>query len=231
MSTRLRALIVQHEEQAPPGLLGDWLERRGVAAEILRLDLEPQASPDPTVFDLVVSLGSEFAASDDSVPFVAPEAAMLRAAADAGVPVLGLCFGSQILARALGGRPHRAVAPEIGWFTLETRRPDIVPEGPWFEWHYDTFTVPPGASLLAHSACGPQAFVHGKCLGLQFHPEVTREIVEAWVAESGEELAGGAFDARSLISETGRRAPEARARAGMLFDAFFTKVAGLPLPG
>ena len=168
-ASKLRALIVQHEDQAPPGLLGDWLDRQNAEVDILRIDLD-EPVPDPRDYRLIAYLGSEFASFDDSVPFVERESKLIRRAARDDVPMLGLCFGSQLMARALGGESFRADRPEVGWFRVKSHDEDLISDGPWFEWHYDSFALPPGAKLLAHTDVGPQAYVVGKSLGLQFHP-------------------------------------------------------------
>jgi hypothetical protein len=105
--------------------------------------------------------------------------------------------------------------------------PDLVPEGPWFQWHFDSFTVPPGATAIAESDVGPQAFVAGRSLGLQFHPEVTTEIMDDWVREYRHELDGDGVDPDSLLEETKRRATESRRMAWQLFERFLDHVAGL----
>ena len=184
-------------------------------------------SRDPQDYDLVVSLGSEESAYDDTVPWVSREQALLRDAVRADVPVLGICFGSQILARALGGRAIRAQQSEIGWVTIRTHEPGLVAEGPWFQWHYDTFTPPDGASVLAESPVGPQAYRIGRSLGVQFHPEVTNDIVEEWVSLGGEKLARDGVDPDRLLAETRRRETENRERTRRLMDAFVDRVAGI----
>src|SRR2546430_15281424 len=91
----LRALIVQHEAPTPPGLVSNWLAQRAARVEILRIDLDDRV-PDARDYDLIVSLGSEFPASDDSVPFIGRETTLIQLAAPADVPVLGSCFGCQV---------------------------------------------------------------------------------------------------------------------------------------
>src|SRR5581483_3332037 len=161
----LRVLVLQHEDPTPPGLIGDWLREYGARVETFRIDLDDR-EVDPADYDLIVSLGSEFAAFDDSKPFVRRETELMRRALDADVPVLGLCFGGQMLARVLGGRVFRSDRSEIGWLPVRSKDPDLVPEGPWFQWHFDSFTLPPGAEAIAESDVGPQAFVAGRSLGL-----------------------------------------------------------------
>src|SRR6185295_1522607 len=138
--------------------------------ETLRID-EDEREVDPRDYDLIVSLGSEFAAFDDTVPFVPREVGLFVTAMEKDVPILGLCFGGQMLARVLGSENYRSQVPEIGWLPVRTNDPDLIAEGPWFQWHFDTFTPPPGARVIAETDIGPQAYVAGRSLGLQFHPE------------------------------------------------------------
>jgi len=225
-ASKLKALIVQHEEPTPPGLLGDWLDRQNAAVDILRIDLD-EAVPDPREYQLIAYLGSEFAAFDDSVPFVQRESDLIRQAAKHDVPMLGLCFGGQLMARALGGESFRSKRPEIGWLRVRTKDSELISEGPWFEWHFDSFTLPPGAKLLADTDVGPQAYVVGRSLGLQFHPEVTPEIVDGWVRDcraAADDDAGG-IDLDALLEETVRQAPAVRLATMKLFDRFLEKVA------
>jgi GMP synthase-like glutamine amidotransferase len=223
----LRALILQHEEPSPPGHITEWLAGHDATVETLRIDLDDR-EVDPTGYDLIVSLGSEFAAFDDTKPFVSREARLMRAAIDADVSVLGLCFGGQMLARALGGEVFRSTESEIGWMAVRSTDPELVPIGPWFQWHFDSFTVPPGATVIADSDVGPQAFVAGRSLGLQFHPEVTTEIMDEWVRAYRHELDADGVDPDSLLEETNRRATESRRMAWQLFERYLTDIARLP---
>lgn len=221
---KLKALIIQHEEPSPPGLLGEWLDQQKADVDILRVDLDEKL-PDPRDYQLIASLGSEFAAFDDSIQFIPPESELIRQAVEHDVPVLGLCFGGQLMARVLGGKSFRSERSEIGWVPVRTKDPDLIPEGPWFQWHFDSFTLPPGARLLADTEVGPQAYVIGRSLGLQFHPEVTTEIMESWVRAYRHELDGDGVDPDALLEETYRRAPAVRRSAIRLFNRFLESVA------
>lgn len=225
-ASKLKALIVQHEEPTPPGLLGEWLDRQGAEVDILHIDLDEKL-PDPREFQLIAYLGAEFAAFDDSVPFVQRESDLIRQAAKHDVPMLGLCFGGQLMARALGGESFRSERPEIGWLRVRTADANLISEGPWFEWHFDSFTLPPGATLIAETDVGPQAYVVGRSLGLQFHPEVTPEIVNGWVRAYRQELDGDSsvVDLDALVEDTNRRVREARHATMKLFDRFLERVA------
>lgn len=221
-----RALIVEHERATPGGLVYDWLDDYDAEVEELRIDVE-DSEVDPTEYDLIVPLGSEFAAYDDTVPWIEREKRLLERAAAADVPVLGICFGGQLLARVLGGRCYRAEASEIGWLPVRTRDPELVPEGPWFQWHFDTFTAPEGATVLAETDLGPQAFAIGRSLGVQFHPEVTPAIMEDWVRVYRHELDGDGVDPDALLQETYDRADSARASSRRLLDSYLDRIAKL----
>jgi GMP synthase-like glutamine amidotransferase len=227
----MRVLILQHEDPTPPGHVTEWLDRHGADVDTFRIDLE-ERPVDPTDYDLVVSLGSEFAAFDDTKPFVPREAALMRDAVEADVPVLGLCFGGQMLARVIGAELFRSEDAEIGWLPVRTNDPDLVPEGPWFQWHFDTFRLPEGTTVLAETDVGPQAFVVGRSLGLQFHPEVTTEIMDEWVRVYRHELDEDGVDPDALLAETHRLADESRGNAMKLLDAYLERIArGEPLEG
>jgi GMP synthase-like glutamine amidotransferase len=219
-----RALILQHEDPTPPGHVTEWLASHDADTDVYRIDLD-EREIDPTDYDLIVSLGSEFAAFDDTKPFVVREARLLSDAVERDVPVLGLCFGGQMLARVLGARGYRGEISEIGWLPVRTTDAELIPEGPWFQWHFDTFPVPEGARLVADSDAGPQAFVAGRSLGLQFHPEVTTGIMDEWVRVYRHELDGDGVDPDALLEETHRIATQSHDNAMRLFERFWSDVA------
>ena len=222
----LRAVILQHEDPTPPGHVTEWLDQHDAEVEVYRIDLDHR-DLDPTRYDLIVSLGSEFAAFDDSHAFVEREARLMRRAVDADVPILGLCFGGQMLARVLGGEVFRGPDAEIGWLPVRTSDPELVPEGPWFQWHFDVLTAPPGSTEVAETDLGTQAFVAGRSLGLQFHPEVTPEIMDEWVRAYRHELDAEGVDPDALLEETNRRAQEAKRTSWRLLECYLERVAGL----
>jgi GMP synthase-like glutamine amidotransferase len=225
-----RALIVEHERATPGGLVYDWLGDHDADVDELRIDVDDR-EVDPRDYDLIIPLGSEFAAYDDTIPWLERELRLLRAAVDADVAVLGICFGGQLLARALGGESFRARASEIGWLPVRSRDPELVPPGPWFQWHFDTFTPPAGSTVLAESDVGPQAYLVGRSLGVQFHPEVTPQIMEDWVRVYRHELDADGVDPDALLAETHRRADSARAMSRRLLDTYLERVAKLGRSG
>jgi GMP synthase-like glutamine amidotransferase len=220
----LRALILQHEQPTPAGLILDWLGDRRIGVEHRRVDIEERIALGD--HDLIVSLGSEFAAFDDHIAWIPREAGLLDEALRRDLPVLGVCFGAQLMTRVLGGRCYRSEESEIGWLPVRTTDPDLVPEGPWFQWHFDSFELPPGATLLADSPAGPQAFLVNRSLGVQFHPEVTPRIMDEWVREYRHELDAEGVDPDGLVRETRERDASNRERAWRLLDRWLAGVAG-----
>ncbi len=205
------------------GTLGSWAAERGVrvAPGVAGTEL-----PDPAGLDAITVLGSAEGAWDDTVPWLGDEMTYLQAAIDADVPILGICFGGQLLARVLGGTAHAADGRhENGWRTISTAAPDVVVEGPWMEFHFDTFTAPETSQVLARTDRCDQAFRQERHLGVQFHPEITPAEFETWVAR----WTGTSIEARfeslgisteALRAETAERAEASRAASWRLFDDF-----------
>jgi GMP synthase-like glutamine amidotransferase len=217
-----RALLLQHGDWGPPALLAEWLDERGIPYDVHRTYVgEPM--PDPSRYAFVASLGSNRNPNDTDDPAVADELVLLRRAIDHDVPVLGLCFGGQALAVALGGSVETAPQPELGWTEIETDEPDLVPPGPWLQWHYERFSLPPGATEIARTDKATQAFRHGRHLGVQFHPESTVEIVERWAALDYERA--GHVD----LAATQDEREAARAAAFALFDGFLERATAAPI--
>lgn len=219
-----RALVIEHQPDAPAGVLQEWLDDRGFDARLWRPDAEPGA-PDPAGFGLIVSLGSKHAVYDGP-GWIETEVGLLQDAASRGVPVLGICFGAQALATALGGEVAAAPRAEIGWIDVESDDPRGLPPGPWFAWHSDRCSLPAGATEVARNAMGVQGFRHGPHLGVQFHPEITPQIVDGWIAALPDQLAARGLDPGDLRRATARRAASAKASAYRLFDAFWARARG-----
>src|SRR2546425_10985776 len=133
---RLRALIIEHERPSPAGFVFDWLAELGAEVDELTIDVEDR-EVDPRDYDLLIPLGSEHPPYADHIPWIPRELELLRRAQAADVSVLGICFGGQLLARALGSRCFRSDASEIGWLPVRSRRRAPVPGGPWFPGDFD----------------------------------------------------------------------------------------------
>jgi GMP synthase-like glutamine amidotransferase len=210
------ALVLQTQDNCPPGLLGDWAASRGLALDILRVDRWSEL-PDPSGYDCAIALGSYASLTGPWTDWVAQEVKWIRHADAAGVPVLGICFGAQALAVALGGAVRKLPSPELAWIELDTADPDFVGAGPWLSLHEDTIIPPPLSYELARSVSGPQAFMTGSHLGIQFHPEVTSGLLSRWIADRRDLLARVGGDLLATERECGHSAADSALR---LFDAF-----------
>ena len=227
-------LFLYNDPAAPEGLLGEVFTESG--CEISSFSVVPPnrpddpvldvVFPDPLDYDVLVPLGARWAVYDERVPWIDAESAMVRRALEVGVGVLGVCFGGQLLAHALGGTVDRSPAPEIGWCEVDSANPDLVPPGPWFQWHFDRLTTPPGAIEVARNSSSTQAFVQGTALGLQFHPEVDAALVQQWIDEdNGADMGRLGLDAADLRARTADLADDAAQRLRLLVAGFLRLLA------
>lgn len=222
----LPALILQHEPTAPADLLGEWLRRRGIAHETVPV-WERAVPDDPGGRPWICSLGSDQTPGrPGSAPWVDAEVALLGAALDAGVPVLGLCFGGQALAAAAGGAVHPADPPAAGWAEVETADPALIAPGPWLHFHFDQLETPPGSTVLARSPAGVAAFRLGRNLGLQFHPETGPQVAAGWADSERERLRDAGIDPAAVAAGGERLGDRGRDLAFALFDAWHAEVLG-----
>jgi GMP synthase-like glutamine amidotransferase len=218
-----KALFLQHGDWGPPGLLAAWADARGVAYDVHHAK-SGDALPELNGQLFIASLGSPHNPDDVSVPEVANELAYMKDAVAREIPVLGLCFGGQMLSSTLGGTIERAPQRELAWNRVDSADHEQIPEGPWLQWHFDRFTLPPGAQQLASSPAGVQAFRHGRHLGVQFHPESTIDIVMQWARADDARLADLSVADREQLLEDGRDHADAAATAAFhLFDAFWRR--------
>jgi GMP synthase-like glutamine amidotransferase len=226
----MRVLFIQQDHVSPVGPIGDGFARRGFDLDLLPIVPSdrfhtPDVSvvfPDPLAYDAIVPMGAPWSVYDHGAigSWVRNELDFLRAAHDAGVPVLGICFGGQALAAALGGSVELSPAPEIGWVSVDAADGLIEP-GPWFQFHYDRWTLPPGARELARTANASQAFVLGRSLGVQFHPELTADALRGWIENGAAAvLRNHGIDPDGLLARTTAEEGAAAERAMRLVDRF-----------
>jgi GMP synthase-like glutamine amidotransferase len=234
----MKALFIQHDHVSPLGPVGERLTQLGFEIETLLVVPEDKyRDPNVTVnfppasdYDLIIPLGAPWGAWDDGCigNWLQPELEWIRDAIENDIPVLGICFGGQLMARALGGSVARGPRPELGWHFIHSKEPDLISIGPWFQFHYDRWQLPPGAKELAVSPVASQAFSYRRSLALQFHPELDREVLEGWLIWDGrEELIEDGQNPDVVLEQTIALEKMSRQRAFELVDNFLGKIAGL----
>jgi len=197
----VRVLSVTHGPTVPGGVFDEVVEAAGYELERWVVPLGGSPQPASRYDALMVFGGSMHPDQDEQFGWLAREAEVLKEALADEVPVLGVCLGAQMLARAARAWVGRAPEPEIGWYEVE-----LTPEGRSdpvlgvlparthaFQWHHYTFEIPAGGTELARSQVCTQAFRVGeRAWGIQFHAEVTLEMMRTWTAEDPDDLPVGA---------------------------------------
>lgn len=216
----MRVIVIRHHAIDDAGFIAAAFAARGAE---LSEHLFPEGGTLPSLdgVDHVVILGAVWSVYEDAVSdWIDTELDWIRAADAAGVPVLGICFGAQAMTAALGGQVQRASRMEIGWVTVDTLDPDLVEDGPWFEFHGDLCLPPERARVLARNDVCVQAYSIGPHLAVQFHPEVDAAQLGRWLDDGCRELAEAAGqDPDKLVAQTEAEEPPAAARADRLVSA------------
>lgn len=225
----MRALLIANSVDADPGFVGERLRHHGFA--FTECHREHVAEwPDLDGHDLVLLLGSEWSVYWPEVAHpVAAESAIVREAHRRGVPQFGICYGSQLMAHALGGTVERARVPEIGWYDVVSDLPGQIATGPWMQWHSDIVAVPSTAVELARSAVGPQAWQVGRSFATQFHPEATETMLSRWTVGGAAELERFGGNVEELMAETRANVRVSREHAEHLVDWFLGSIAATPV--
>ncbi|MBX6965845.1 type 1 glutamine amidotransferase [Alcaligenes faecalis] len=202
-------LVLQHEATQGPGVLLDHLDSNGLPYRLLMSPLEGWTPASARDYSGIIVLGSDHSVNDD-LPWIAREHALLQDAVQRYIPVLGHCFGAQLLARSLGATVQRNPYPNIGWGQVWSspyaqRVMGLPRRAVLFNWHYDTFQIPSGASRTLY---GPHCLNKGFCLGphwaFQGHLEVTADSIRQWCDYGHQELkqvyGPAAQDAEHILS-------------------------------
>lgn len=215
-------LVLQHVPHEGIGSLETYLAEAGLPVQYIKLfDVVPDSLELENAAALIVMGGPMNVDEVEKFPFLAKEIEWLREATARNMPVLGICLGSQLLAKSLGARVYAHGVKEIGWYelelTVEAEADPLFagskPTETVFQWHGDTFDLPPGSVHLARSErCRHQAFRWGRnAYGFQFHIEMTPDMVESWLDEPQNccELTPLTYiDPKRIRAETARRFPE-----------------------
>lgn len=203
-------LALRHVHFEDLGILEPLLHARGYTIEYVDATTADLAALDATSPALLVVLGGPIGAYDDAIhPFLRDEMALVHTRLQAGLPLLGICLGAQLMARALGAKVYPLGVKEIGFSPLTlTEAGDASPlaalgDTPVLHWHGDQFDIPDGAVHLASTPIGRnQAFAIGnKVLGLQFHLEADTQVIERWLVGHACELGHTKIDPVALRAQ------------------------------
>ena len=227
-------LLITHEETVASdyGYVASYLTELGHTVlhhEVLKATPEHdgflEANTDfPSLegIDSVIMFGSfTHAYNPNTRVWVEQEIEFIRSVRDQGIPYLGICFGAQLLAEVLGGRTIKAERMEVGMINFDTFEGCPTAPGPWFSWHNDIVELPEDVEVLARNEIAPQVFRAGNSLGVQFHPEVTTELMNEGLRVGGDELTGN-FTAEEFRQEWDAKGKYAQAHGRELIDWFLT---------
>ena len=228
--TGMHALLISHEEEGRPGQIGRVLAERGI--EVQRhviLDGDGQSNvefPDLDNFDFVISFGSFHSATDPSTaPWVDAEVELIRETFTTETPFLGVCFGGQVLTKAVGGTIERSPETEVGAIHIEPTSNSLpIPHGPWFSWHEDRMILPDDVEVMATTDISVQMFRKGSAVGLQFHPEVDEELLALWLEMGGKDHLPDTLTADDFKRDWKDAQEKAHANAAELIDWFLHEV-------
>lgn len=233
-----KLLVCQHVAYEPLGTLHALIKRLGFRIRYVNFEREPEAQPIlRDDYGLVILGGPMSVTQLERYPHLAVELALIEQAMAKRIPVLGICLGAQLIAKALGATVQPNPHPEIGWYEVSTTavgRADAVLQHfqhreHIFQWHCDTFSLPRGAERLAStSTCPQQAFRYGtNVYAFQFHLEVEAAMIRRWygVPSHIEELRrlGSAIDLEQVESNTARYLPRLQQLSELTFSEFFTR--------
>ena len=228
-----RLLVFQHVSFEILGTLHSLLKARGFRIRYANFGRHPHAQPEIDRYNGLVVLGGPMNVDDlERHPHLAVEVALIQQAVDQGLPVLGICLGAQLIAKALGAPVHANGGKEIGWYEVSPTPAakddplfgDFGEGEKIFQWHSDIFALPAGAVQLATSqTCPHQAFRYGtNVYGLQFHLEVDERLIERWLTVPAHcaELDEGRIDPAVIRHETTLYLHRARHLSDQVFGRF-----------
>ena len=229
-------LAIRHIAFEDLGSLAPVLKQQGYQIDYIDATSSNLQDIDPLALDLMVILGGPIGAYDEKdYPFLLHEFRLLEKRLTADLPTLGICLGSQLMARVLGAKVYSGSYKEIGWSPLKLSEAGKksplnyldTADSAVLHWHGDTFDLPQGATHLAASErYVNQAFAYGKCaLGLQFHPEVTTKGLENWfVGHASEIHTTEDISVSQLRSDTKRYCPSLEAQSANLWQTWLKSV-------
>jgi GMP synthase (glutamine-hydrolysing) len=221
-----KILSIQNISCETLGTLEDFLESDGY---VLHKVLAPEDPiPQSAIeFSAIILLGGPMSVYE-GIPYLTKEQFLIRDAYRRNIPVLGVCLGSQLIAGALGGTVFRGAKKEIGWYDVKVTDKGLdnlfkgleKKELGVFQWHGDTYTLPQNAVVLAYSDLYPQAFKIGSAYGLQFHLEVTTDMIKVWTEEYREEIKREGIELEKIKARNRNEIQELNKKCNLVWSNF-----------
>jgi GMP synthase-like glutamine amidotransferase len=226
--------VFRHSSGEGPGYFATFLEARSIPWTLIKIDEGAALPPSPGDFSGLCFMGGPMSVNDD-LPWLPPACALIRAAVERDIPVIGHCLGGQLMSKALGGKVTKNPVKELGWGDVEATDPAAAG---WlgdmarfeaFHWHGETFSIPPGATRILKSAwCDNQAFVVGPHLGMQCHVEMTEAMIRLWCRQWADECAAASASVQTpeqMNERIDERITAMRAAADRLYASWIKGLA------
>jgi GMP synthase (glutamine-hydrolysing) len=221
-----KILSVQNISFETLGTLEDLIRCDGYQIE----NIQAQTDPVPNnvqQYAAIIILGGPMAVYDEA-KYLKKEQELIKQALKDEIPVLGICLGSQLIAQAIGGKVHKGGKKEIGWSTVKINSAGLVDlfkgidtqEIKVFQWHGDTYDLPPNAAITASSKLYTQAFRFGSAIGIQFHLEITVEMIRRWTEEYAKDLEREWIVPKDLLVQKDQELRESRERCKTVYSNF-----------
>jgi GMP synthase (glutamine-hydrolysing) len=208
------------------GTLGELIRSDGYQVE--NIEAQKETVPNNAErYAAIIILGGPMSVYDN-VGYLKREQELIRSALKLEIPVLGICLGSQLIAQAIGGNVYKGGKTEIGWSNvmlnqagykdlfkgINTKNITV------FQWHGDTYDLPPKATIMASSKLYPQAFRFGSAIGIQFHMEVNREMIQRWAEEYSQELKRERIELTELLNHKDHEIKQLFERCKVVYSNF-----------
>lgn len=225
-----KILSVQNISFETLGTLGELIRSDGYQVE--NIEAQKEALPNNIEqYAAIIILGGPMAVYDN-IQYLKREQELIRHALQLEIPVLGICLGSQLIAQAIGGNVYKGRKTEIGWSNvvlnqagykdlfkgINTKNITV------FQWHGDTYDLPPKATIMASSKLYPQAFRFGSAIGIQFHMEVNGEMIQRWAEEYSQELKRERMELTELLNHKDHEIKQLFERCKVLYSNFSTMI-------
>jgi GMP synthase-like glutamine amidotransferase len=199
--------------------------------DIEKVDTRKRKIPkDPTQYSAIIILGGPMSVYDNS-DFITDQINLTQTAGKKKIPLVGICLGSQIIARSSGGTVFKGPKKEIGWrkIMIESSGSEDLFSGfhnlrpTVFQWHGDTYSLPKAAKILARSDIYPQAFAIGSLIGIQFHLEVTEKMIQSWLRNYKSEVLSEKIDVQEMMKDSAAHINELEKYCSLVYSNFCTK--------